>query len=444
MNTDDNRNPDEDNREDNREPEREPECEPEHKRRNITENIETSEVISMEIDELEQPEQPEQLEQQEFNLSSLGKINGYTASSVGMNIETDMIVIASYCSKYLKAQKKVLEEKFQKVAFGQLIDGMTQDDLETVLAYIPQRLEEITQDLEILETIGRERHVSSNNINALNRIYPPIYTECLELGREALRREEELIQNLRNQRNQRNHLQQGAQGQYNVDGVNSGNQAVDNGGDEDGDSIDEDEDEDEIPPLEDDVGAGDLVNQLQNLLGYFGRIDGMNPRNPDEQAQPHPQPQIGNAGDARINDMFRGFDLGGGVQGGVVRIPLGGGLGGGGLGALNNIFGNMGNLGQLGQMEDIKVPLKISVIEQMPMTKYNSIYKDGECDTCPVCLTDISEGEIVRKMTLCCNKFIHKDCTYQWWDTQHTCASCGKNLHDLDQPAPLSSGSEIN
>lgn len=100
------------------------------------------------------------------------------------------------------------------------------------------------------------------------------------------------------------------------------------------------------------------------------------------------------------------------------------------LGRRGGIFNFNLPIGQ--PLENVKVPLKISVVEQMPLLSFDSsIHKDPD-KTCVVCFEEMKDGEQVRYTDLCCKKCVHKKCAYQWWDVQHTCPVCGKNLHTLN------------
>ena len=193
---------------------------------------------------------------------------------------------------------------------------------------------------------------------------------------------------------------------------------------------------------------GNIFQQLQQLMnGTAGTtIDGGNDENEDDENEDGNDAEgpllqmnedgtggvlsmTGNNG-AVINAMFQ--TIGGG------RNSINGNSNGSGAAATNILSalfgiggGGLGTGGGLGNMfgEDVKVPLKISVIEQLPLIEFNT--SSSGIKTCPVCYNDIQDGEQCRLMSLCCKSYIHRTCTNTWWDKQHTCASCGKNLHDL-------------
>ena len=159
----------------------------------------------------------------------------------------------------------------------------------------------------------------------------------------------------------------------------------------------------------------DIRNRLGLLANYFNQIDNMdhpgillrpnagrlvldNPDEPDRHGQPPVLNQIDNV--MNVITAMRGGDHG-----------------------INPFHP------QDDEYQDVKVPLKISVVRQMKNLHFHAMQSQN--DTCPVCLIDMEAQDEVVNTVLCCNKSIHQECAYEWWDVQHTCPSCGINLHNV-------------
>lgn len=371
----------------------------------------------------EEPQQPQEQppleDPQEFDLTSLGHVDDLIIGSVGIGVEASLYKIADYCKIYLKEQKRVLQGKLRRVAFGEPIDGMTEDDLPQALAYLTSRVEEIETDLTHLENILAGQHLSPEHMTHINRIYPPIYSECVERGTTVVEPQ--------------------AQAQPQAQDPNQAQDRINR-------------------------QANEMMNSLGLLRGFFDRIDNMGYNDPigemrndeqedeeesDSNSEDEENDNEGGEGENRGRQprvTVSGGVLGMGGSGGnffrEFHYPIGrnrnnrrrgaiGGAGGvgGGLGGLGGLF-NL-PLNNLAGMTDVKVPLKISVVEQMPLVQFDESTVSGD-KMCTVCFNEMKNGEDVRFTALCCNKYIHKKCAYEWWDKDHTCPICGKNLHSLN------------
>jgi len=334
-------------------------------------------VIPMELEDSEGPEDSE--EPEDYDLSRLGHVSDTIIRLSGISVESDLYKIARTCNIYLKEQKRIVESNLQKVAFGEAIDGMSEEFMPQALAYLSCRVEEISSDINTLEEILRGEHLTPQQIDSINRIYPSIYRECVERGTVIVNNDAEMPPNPLNT----------------------------------------------VPPI---------VDGMNMLGGFFDRIDNMG---------------YGDVlGDVRINgeddnDSVENDDDNQGDRSPPVNPPDIA------ISPINNPFqprhasrirrrtvvpslAGLFNLPVLGGFDnDVKVPLKISVVEQMPLRKFDSSKYEGD-KTCTVCFNEMEDGEEVRYTKRCCSKFIHKKCAYEWWDLQHTCPVCGKNLHTLD------------
>lgn len=66
---------------------------------------------------------------QEFDVSLLGRVSDNIAIRYGPIMENAIFDIAMYCKLYLIEQKKILNTKMQKLAFGEPVDGMSQEEV---------------------------------------------------------------------------------------------------------------------------------------------------------------------------------------------------------------------------------------------------------------------------------------------------------------------------
>ena len=415
-----------------------------------------------------------------YSLDRLGAVPARTVLIVGSGIESSVMLLVTRCISYLTAQKEVLDGKMRRVAFGETVDGMKDTDIEEALSYLTCRIQEITEDLAMLNQILQDRHYTAAQVNAINRIYPPIYQACLEVersvgarganaasrssGTSATESSNRMSQSLANMMNMitstvRNEMSPFAQtsgfprysamadifgdpDMPSLDGIVN-DVFGDNGGEGGGQSSDEEEDEPENDTPDTNITQVDsnpsqppqpslssqsqqpslpeglstqsnnanipqgtnrryIANSYRPLSFYSAAAASYRPTGTVDPRRTYVRPYGGVR--TRSNEARRGI--------GALFEGMIGGMAGGAFG------------------DDVKVPLRISVIDRMPSLNFSNDLIDDK--SCPICLNDISEGDEVRYMNLCCKKYIHKKCTYEWWDKEHTCASCGKNLHDLE------------
>lgn len=373
-------------------------------------------------------------EAKEFNLSDLGIVGPITIGSVGITMERHLFDIASSCKVYLSEQLRILRKKIEKVAFGETVDGMTVEDIPQALEYLTHRIEEIQSDIEHLKTIIDSEHLTPQCINHLNRIYPSIYIECVERGTttqdedddsdnsdvenddilEDLNRLEDLVD-----------IMERASGNNNSNATSS------------------------TPTTSTSTSTSTTHSRRNNLQRMVQEMISENNEENENSPPPPPQsqsqPPSSSSSSRLYPSPFSGiFGTGGlmsfsdGRRTSTRRIGsdemnsfFGMGGNGGGGGSLDNFISRIiGGSLRGNTYEDVKVPLKVSVVSEMPIVKYDSSDDKFPDEMCPVSFDDFVDGEDLIYTSLCCKRYIKRKCAYEWWDKQHTCPVCGKNFHN--------------
>ena len=364
----------------------------------------------------------------EHNLNRLSHVSRITAVTYGPLIEQCIMSTMTYCKMYLKDQLKKLNTNLQRAAFGEEINGIPSDE---ALGYLTSRIDEITEYINKFEAMSNVRHFNHEQTNLINMVYPMIYNECLETAE-----------------NSTNNVSPS-----NTDTSYLGNE--ENEEDEESDEVDNNEtNNNEVNNNEvnnNEVDNNEVNNETNNNV--MNNQPNNPPRNnPPRNNPPRNNPPHNNPYNIRRIEPVFNFNAEG--TGGTITYDffgnnnqntfndllnlLNGRINQNNQNPLQALFGNL--------QDDVQVPLKASIIDQMPSMVFNESTKNEstknestknestknesiEKTICPICLDNIEDGEKVRYTQLCCKKYLHQSCAYTWWDTKHTCGSCGTNLH---------------